>query len=218
MKKIIFLAMLAVSSVTLTSCVNNDDGFYEPIPEIINVGQINYDGVSFPLRNAVVADIEKTANGYYYSVELSTNPVPKNGKLNGAYLYLEIFQRGDLNFNGNYITGSNDRGIAYIDYYENPTMQDYIPILNSGTFALLDEDFTSGSINLRNYFDGYNRSLLNTNFALRVVNGKTLTGDFDGLFDFIQLYNKSAAKMETKAIPSSAERVKTGVRRPSVRK
>ena len=79
MKKIIFLAMLAVSSISLTSCVNNDDGYYDNGPEIVNVGQINYDGVSFPLRNAVVADIEKADGGYYYSVELSTNPVPKNG-------------------------------------------------------------------------------------------------------------------------------------------
>ncbi|TGN26422.1 hypothetical protein [Empedobacter tilapiae] len=215
MKKIIFLAMLAVSSVTLTSCVSNDD-YYDYIPDIVNVGQVNYDGVSFPIRNAVVADIEQADGGYYYSVELSTNPVPKNGKLNGSYLYLEIFQRGDLNFNGNYIKGSNDRGIDYVEYYENPMMKDYIPILNSGSFVLLNDDFTSGSINLRNYFDPYNRSLLNANFALRVVNGKTLSGDFDGLFDFIQLYNKSAKGIVSER-PSSVERIKTGVRRSSVR-
>ena len=29
MKKIIFLAMLAISSVALTSCVNTDDGYYD---------------------------------------------------------------------------------------------------------------------------------------------------------------------------------------------
>lgn len=215
MKKIIFLAMLAVSSVTLTSCVNNDDGYY--VPDIVNVGQINYDGVSFPLRNAVVADIEKADGGYYYSVELSTNAVPKNGKLNGAYLYLEIFQRGDLNFNGTYVTEDADRGLDYIEYYENPVMQDYVPVLNSGTFSLVDSDFSSGSTNIRNYYDSYNRSLLNTNFALRVSNGKTLTGDFDGLFEFIQLYNKSA-KGVVSAKSTSTERVKTGVRRPSARK
>ncbi|STD58956.1 MULTISPECIES: hypothetical protein [Empedobacter] len=215
MKKIIFLAMLAVSSISLTSCVNNDDGYYEP--EIVNVGQINYDGVSFPLRNAVVADIKKADGGFYYSVELSTNPVPKNGKLNGAYLYLEIFQRGDLSFNGSYVTENNDRGLDYIEYYEDPIMQNYVPVLNSGTFALLDTDFSSGSINLKNYFDPYNRSLLSTNFALRVSNGKTLTGDFDGLFDFIQLYNKSA-KGAVNAKSATTERVKTGVRRPSARK
>lgn len=217
MKKIIFLAMLAVSSVSLTSCVNNDDGYYDNGPEIVNVGQINYDGVSFPLRNAVVADIEKADGGYYYSVELSTNPVPKNGKLYGSYLYLEIFQRGDLNFNGTYVTENNDRGLDYIEYYEDPIMQNYVPVLNSGTFALLDTDFSSGSINLKNYFDPYNRSLLSTNFALRVSNGKTLTGDFDGLFDFIQLYNKSA-KGTVSAKSATTERVKTGVRRPSARK
>ncbi|MDH1881065.1 hypothetical protein ACTS9T_12145 [Empedobacter falsenii] len=217
MKKIIFLAMLAVSSISLTSCVNNDDGYYDNGPEIVNVGQINYDGVSFPLRNAVVADIEKADGGYYYSVELSTNPVPKNGKLYGSYLYLEIFQRGDLNFNGTYVTENNDRGLDYIEYYEDPIMQNYVPVLNSGTFALLDTDFSSGSINLKNYFDPYNRSLLSTNFALRVSNGKTLTGDFDGLFDFIQLYNKSA-KGAVNAKSATTERVKTGVRRPSARK
>ena len=217
MKKIIFLAMLAVSSISLTSCVNNDDGYYDNGPEIVNVGQINYDGVSFPLRNAVVADIKKADGGFYYSVELSTNPVPKNGKLNGAYLYLEIFQRGDLNFNGTYVTENNDRGLDYIEYYEDPIMQNYVPVLNSGTFALLDTDFSSGSINLKNYFDPYNRSLLSTNFALRVSNGKTLTGDFDGLFDFIQLYNKSA-KGAVNAKSATTERVKTGVRRPSARK
>jgi len=215
MKKIIFLAMLA--SISLTSCVNNDDGYYDNGPEIVNVGQINYDGVSFPLRNAVVADIEKADGGYYYSVELSTNPVPKNGKLYGSYLYLEIFQRGDLNFNGTYVTENNDRGLDYIEYYEDPIMQNYVPVLNSGTFALLDTDFSSGSINLKNYFDPYNRSLLSTNFALRVSNGKTLTGDFDGLFDFIQLYNKSA-KGAVNAKSATTERVKTGVRRPSARK
>lgn len=209
--------MLAVSSVSLTSCVNNDDGYYDNGPEIVNVGQINYDGVSFPLRNAVVADIEKADGGYYYSVELSTNPVPKNGKLYGSYLYLEIFQRGDLNFNGTYVTENNDRGLDYIEYYEDPIMQNYVPVLNSGTFALLDTDFSSGSINLKNYFDPYNRSLLSTNFALRVSNGKTLTGDFDGLFDFIQLYNKSA-KGTVSAKSATTERVKTGVRRPSARK
>ncbi|MBW1618298.1 MULTISPECIES: hypothetical protein [Empedobacter] len=217
MKKIIFLAMLTVSSISLTSCVNNDDGYYDNGPEIVNVGQINYDGVSFPLRNAVVADIEKADGGYYYSVELSTNPVPKNGKLYGSYLYLEIFQRGDLNFNGTYVTENNDRGLDYIEYYEDPIMQNYVPVLNSGTFALLDTDFSSGSINLKNYFDPYNRSLLSTNFALRVSNGKTLTGDFDGLFDFIQLYNKSA-KGAVNAKSATTERVKTGVRRPSARK
>ncbi|MGV1000000.1 hypothetical protein ACTS9U_01055 [Empedobacter falsenii] len=217
MKKIIFLAMLAVSSISLTSCVNNDDGYYDNGPEIVNVGQINYDGVSFPLRNAVVADIEKADGGYYYSVELSTNPVPKNGKLYGSYLYLEIFQRGDLNFNGTYVTENNDRGLDYIEYYEDPIMQNYVPVLNSGTFALLDTDFSSGSINLKNYFDPYNRSLLSTNFALRVSNGKTLTGDFDGLFDFIQLYNKSA-KGAVNAKSATTERVKIGVRRPSARK
>ena len=217
MKKIIFLAMLAVSSISLTSCVNNDDGYYDNGPEIVNVGQINYDGVSFPLRNAVVADIEKADGGYYYSVELSTNPVPKNGKLYGSYLYLEIFQRVDLNFNGTYVTENNDRGLDYIEYYEDPIMQNYVPVLNSGTFALLDTDFSSGSINLKNYFDPYNRSLLSTNFALRVSNGKTLTGDFDGLFDFIQLYNKSA-KGAVNAKSATTERVKTGVRRPSARK
>lgn len=209
--------MLAVSSISLTSCVNNDDGYYDNGPEIVNVGQINYDGVSFPLRNAVVADIEKADGGYYYSVELSTNPVPKNGKLYGSYLYLEIFQRGDLNFNGTYVTENNDRGLDYIEYYEDPIMQNYVPVLNSGTFALLDTDFSSGSINLKNYFDPYNRSLLSTNFALRVSNGKTLTGDFDGLFDFIQLYNKSA-KGAVNAKSATTERVKTGVRRPSARK
>ncbi len=209
--------MLAVSSISLTSCVNNDDGYYDNGPEIVNVGQINYDGVSFPLRNAVVADIEKADGGYYYSVELSTNPVPKNGKLYGSYLYLEIFQRGDLNFNGTYVTENNDRGLDYIEYYEDPVMQNYVPVLNSGTFALLDTDFSSGSINLKNYFDPYNRSLLSTNFALRVSNGKTLTGDFDGLFDFIQLYNKSA-KGAVNAKSATTERVKTGVRRPSARK
>jgi len=197
--------------------VNNDDGYYDNGPEIVNVGQINYDGVSFPLRNAVVADIEKADGGYYYSVELSTNPVPKNGKLYGSYLYLEIFQRGDLNFNGTYVTENNDRGLDYIEYYEDPVMQNYVPVLNSGTFALLDTDFSSGSINLKNYFDPYNRSLLSTNFALRVSNGKTLTGDFDGLFDFIQLYNKSA-KGAVNAKSATTERVKTGVRRPSARK
>jgi len=197
--------------------VNNDDGYYDNGPEIVNVGQINYDGVSFPLRNAVVADIEKADGGYYYSVELSTNPVPKNGKLYGSYLYLEIFQRGDLNFNGTYVTENNDRGLDYIEYYEDPIMQNYVPVLNSGTFALLDTDFSSGSINLKNYFDPYNRSLLSTNFALRVSNGKTLTGDFDGLFDFIQLYNKSA-KGAVNAKSATTERVKTGVRRPSARK
>ncbi|MGV0948808.1 hypothetical protein ACTS91_13925 [Empedobacter falsenii] len=217
MKKIIFLAMLAVSSISLTSCVNNDDGYYDNGPEIVNVGQINYDGVSFPLRNAVVADIEKADGGYYYNIELSTNPVPKNGKLYGSYLYLEIFQRGDLNFNGTYVTENNDRGLDYIEYYEDPIMQNYVPVLNSGTFALLDTDFSSGSINLKNYFDPYNRSLLSTNFALRVSNGKTLTGDFDGLFDFIQLYNKSA-KGAVNAKSATTERVKTGVRRPSARK
>ncbi|MDH0674057.1 hypothetical protein N5D03_05855 [Empedobacter sp. GD03861] len=217
MKKIIFLAMLTVSSISLTSCVNNDDGYYDNGPEIVNVGQINYDGVSFPLRNAVVADIEKADGGYYYSVELSTNPVPKNGKLYGSYLYLEIFQRGDLNFNGTYVTENNDRGLDYIEYYEDPIMQNYVPVLNSGTFALLDTDFSSGSINLKNYFDPYNRSLLSTNFALRVSNGKTLTGDFDGLFDFIQLYSKSA-KDAVSAKSASTERVKTGVRTPSARK
>ena len=217
MKKIIFLAMLTVSSISLTSCVNNDDGYYDNGPEIVNVGQINYDGVSFPLRNAVVADIEKADGGYYYSVELSTNPVPKNGKLYGSYLYLEIFQRGDLNFNGTYVTENNDRGLDYIEYYEDPIMQNYVPVLNSGTFALLDTDFSSGSINLKNYFDPYNRSLLSTNFALRVSNGKTLTGDFDGLFDFIQLYNKSA-KGAVNAKSATTERVKIGVRRPSARK
>ncbi len=209
--------MLAVSSISLTSCVNNDDGYYDNGPEIVNVGQINYDGVSFPLRNAVVADIEKADGGYYYSVELSTNPVPKNGKLYGSYLYLEIFQRGDLNFNGTYVTENNDRGLDYIEYYEDPIMQNYVPVLNSGTFALLDTDFSSGSINLKNYFDPYNRSLLSTNFALRVSNGKTLTGDFDGLFDFIQLYNKSA-KGAVNAKSATTERVKIGVRRPSARK
>ncbi len=209
--------MLTVSSISLTSCVNNDDGYYDNGPEIVNVGQINYDGVSFPLRNAVVADIEKADGGYYYSVELSTNPVPKNGKLYGSYLYLEIFQRGDLNFNGTYVTENNDRGLDYIEYYEDPIMQNYVPVLNSGTFALLDTDFSSGSINLKNYFDPYNRSLLSTNFALRVSNGKTLTGDFDGLFDFIQLYNKSA-KGAVNAKSATTERVKTGVRRPSARK
>jgi len=197
--------------------VNNDDGYYDNGPEIVNVGQINYDGVSFPLRNAVVADIEKADGGYYYSVELSTNPVPKNGKLYGSYLYLEIFQRGDLNFNGTYVTENNDRGLDYIEYYEDPIMQNYVPVLNSGTFALLDTDFSSGSIHLKNYFDPYNRSLLSTNFALRVSNGKTLTGDFDGLFDFIQLYNKSA-KGAVNAKSATTERVKTGVRRPSARK
>ena len=209
--------MLTVSSISLTSCVNNDDGYYDNGPEIVNVGQINYDGVSFPLRNAVVADIEKADGGYYYSVELSTNPVPKNGKLYGSYLYLEIFQRGDLNFNGTYVTENNDRGLDYIEYYEDPIMQNYVPVLNSGTFALLDTDFSSGSINLKNYFDPYNRSLLSTNFALRVSNGKTLTGDFDGLFDFIQLYNKSA-KGAVNAKSATTERVKTGVRTPSARK
>ena len=209
--------MLAVSSISLTSCVNNDDGYYDNGPEIVNVGQINYDGVSFPLRNAVVADIEKADGGYYYSVELSTNPVPKNGKLYGSYLYLEIFQRGDLNFNGTYVTENNDRGLDYIEYYEDPIMQNYVPVLNSGTFALLDTDFSSGSINLKNYFDPYNRSLLSTNFALRVSNGKTLTGDFDGLFDFIQIYNKSA-KGAVNSKSATTERVKTGVRRPSARK
>lgn len=209
--------MLAVSSISLTSCVNNDDGYYDNGPEIVNVGQINYDGVSFPLRNAVVADIEKADGGYYYSVELSTNPVPKNGKLYGSYLYLEIFQRGDLNFNGTYVTENNDRGLDYIEYYEDPIMQNYVPVLNSGTFALLDTDFSSGSINLKNYFDPYNRSLLSTNFALRVSNGKTLTGDFDGLFDFIQLCNKSA-KGAVNAKSATTERVKIGVRRPSARK
>ena len=209
--------MLTVSSISLTSCVNNDDGYYDNGPEIVNVGQINYDGVSFPLRNAVVADIEKADGGYYYSVELSTNPVPKNGKLYGSYLYLEIFQRGDLNFNGTYVTENNDRGLDYIEYYEDPIMQNYVPVLNSGTFALLDTDFSSGSINLKNYFDPYNRSLLSTNFALRVSNGKTLTGDFDGLFDFIQLYNKSA-KGAVNAKSATTERVKIGVRRPSARK
>ena len=209
--------MLTVSSISLTSCVNNDDGYYDNGPEIVNVGQINYDGVSFPLRNAVVADIEKADGGYYYSVELSTNPVPKNGKLYGSYLYLEIFQRGDLNFNGTYVTENNDRGLDYIEYYEDPIMQNYVPVLNSGTFALLDTDFSSGSINLKNYFDPYNRSLLSTNFALRVSNGKTLTGDFDGLFDFIQLYSKSA-KDAVSAKSASTERVKTGVRTPSARK
>ena len=207
--------MLAVSSITLTSCVNDDDGYYAP--DIINVGQINYDGVSFPLRNAVVADIEKAAGGYIYSVELSTNAVPKNGKLNGAYLYLEIYQRGDLDFNGTYVTGADNRGLDYIEYYENPIMQDYVPVLNSGTFALLDTDFSSGNINLTNYIDPYNRSLLSSNFVLRVSNGKTLTGDFDGLFDFIQLYNKSA-KGAVSAKSGSTERVKKGVRRPSTRK
>lgn len=132
-------------------------------------------------------------------------------------MYLEIFQRGDLNFNGTYVTENNDRGLDYIEYYEDPIMQNYVPVLNSGTFALLDTDFSSGSINLKNYFDPYNRSLLSTNFALRVSNGKTLTGDFDGLFDFIQLYNKSA-KGAVNAKSATTERVKTGVRRPSARK
>lgn len=217
MKKIIFLAMLAVSSITLTSCINDDDGYYDYVPDIVNVGEINYDGVSFPLRNAVVADIEQADGGYYYSVELSTNPIPKNGKLNGSYLYLEVYQRDDLKFNGTYVTESNERGLDYIEYYENPIMQDYVPVLNSGSFALLDSDFSSGSINLTNYSDPYGRSLLSSNFALRVVNGKMLTGDFDGLFEFIQLYNKSA-KGEVSAKSASTNRVKSGVRRPSARK
>ncbi len=214
MKKIIFLAMLAVSSVSLTSCVNNDDGYYDA-PEIYNTGHVNYLGQSFSISNAVVADIEQKDGGYIYSVELSTNPVPQNGKLNGSYLYLEIYQRNGLNFNGNYITQDNDRGLDYIEYYENPTMQNYAPILNSGTLQVTDSQFASGAVYLENYEDGYKRSLLKSTFSLKDVSGNTLSGDFDGLFQFIQKYNKSGKVTSVKS--SSTERVKTGVRRPSAR-
>ncbi|WP_413533955.1 hypothetical protein [Empedobacter brevis] len=216
MKKIIFLVLLAVSSVTLTSCSSNDDdGYY--VPEIVNVGQINYDGVSFPLRNAIVEDMRQADGGYYYSVELSTNPVPENGQLYGAFLYLEIFQRDNLSFNGNYIMGSNERGIDYVEFFVDPIMKGYVPISGSGTFSLYGKDFTSGSISLTNYFDSYNTSLLNANFAFRLVNGETLSGDFDGLFDFIQLYNKSA-KGAVSAKGATTERVITGERRFSTRR
>ncbi len=206
MKKIIFLAMLAISSVALTSCVNTDDGYYDA-PDIVNVGQINYMGHSFPLRNAVVADIEQKDGGYYYGVEFSTNPVPVNGRLSGAYVYMKIFQRGDLKFNGTYVTENDDRGIDYIEYFEDPMMSNYEPITGSGSMNVYDEDFRSGSMFLENYFDNYNRSLLRSNFSLKDQNGNSLTGDFNGMYDFIEKYKKSA-KVATSA-KMSTERIKT---------
>ncbi len=196
--------MLAIASVSLTSCVNDDDGYF--VPDIINTGQINYQGVSFPIRNAVVSDIEKADGGYYYGVELSTNVVPANGRLAGAYLYLKIYQRGDLIFNGNYITNSDLRGLDYIEYYENPVMSGYIPIIGSGSFEVHDDQFQSGAIYLENYFDNYNRSLLTSTFSIKDYNGNTLSGDFNGLFDFIEKYKKSGKVVSAK---SSSIRIRT---------
>ncbi|MBO6211933.1 hypothetical protein [Algoriella sp.] len=210
MKKIIFLMMLAIASVSLTSCVNDDDGYYE-VPNIVNTGQITYKNVTFPLRNAVVSDIEKADGGFYYSVVLSQYPVPRDGRLNGPYLYMEIFQRGDLLFNGNYITNSNDRGLDYIEYFENPMMLNNVPVTGSGTLEVYDNQFDSGNLFLENYFDGYDRSLLNSAFSIRDISGSTLTGNFNGLFLFNQKYDKSVSLM--KADSSKVERVKTGKRR-----
>ena len=209
MKKIILLAMLAVSTVSLTSCINNNDDYYDA-PQVQNVGKINYLGKTFSLNNAVVSDIEQKDGGYYYGVELSTNEVPQNGKLTGSYLYLEIFQRSDLSFTGSYVAGNKDRGLDYIEYFENPTINNYQPVTGSGSLEIYGNNLPTGSVYLENYYDNYNRDLLKTNFNITDINGNTLSGDFDGLFQFIQKYNKTSA---AKAKVDTTNRVITGKRR-----
>ncbi|MEG0696856.1 MAG: hypothetical protein RR447_06955, partial [Algoriella sp.] len=57
-----------------------------------------------------------------------------------------------------------------------------------------------------NYFDNYNRSLLTSTFSIKDYNGNTLSGDFNGLFDFIEKYKKSGKVVSAK---SSSIRIRT---------
>ena len=207
MKKIIFLMMLAIASVSLTSCVN-DDGYIE-VPDIVNTGQVTYLGKTFPLRNAVITDSELADGGIYYTVELSQNVVPQYGKLNGSYLFLEIFQRNGLLFNGTYDTSNSDRRISYIEYFENPTMDNYVPITGSGSLEVYDNQFQSGNIYLENYFDYYDRSLLNSRFSLRDISGNTLYGDFNGFFDYYSFSNKSSKSSISSKTTNTTKRFST---------
>ena len=199
--------MLAIASISLTSCVNNDDEYF--VPDVINTGQVTYLGKTFPLRNAVITDSELADGGIYYTVELSQNVVPQYGKLNGSYLFLEIFQRNGLLFNGTYTTNTSERRISYIEYFENPTMDNYVPITGSGSLEVYDNQFQSGNIYLENYFDNYDRSLLNSRFSLRDISNNILYGDFNGFFDYYSFSNKLSKSSISSKTTNTTKRFST---------
>lgn len=185
MKKIIIIALLSVTAFTVSSCSSNDDNYNEVIE---NRGNVTYDGYSLPIRNAIIEDIEVTDFGISYIVELSTNPINYNGRNNGAYLYLEIFQANGYTFSGEYNTSEanyNTRSLDFIEFHVDPLLQEGIAVEGQSTLAVYNNYFSSGLISLANYDNG----LLVSNFVMTDIDGRQLRGNFEGLFQYIQHFN-----------------------------
>lgn len=185
MKKFIITALLSVAALTVSSCSNNDDNYNEVIE---NRGNVTYDGYNLPIRNVVIEDIQPTGNGVSYIVELSSNPINYNGRNNGAYLYLEIFQANGFAFSGEYNTldtNLNSRSLDYIEFHVDPLLQEGVAVENQSTLAVYDDYFTEGAIRLENYDNG----LLVSQFLMTDLDGRQLRGNFEGLFDYIQHFN-----------------------------
>mgnify|MGYP003425877534 CR=1 FL=1 len=199
--------LLAIASVSLTSCTNNDDGIYIPDPDNGYRGKIMYKGVTFPLKFARVEDMKFADNGYYYIVEMASNRVSLNtSSYADSYLYLEIYQHQSLPFSGEYFTNSDDKAIDYIDYYEGVNL-DRGQVVNY-KFRIADDQFQSGRLFLNNYQNG----LLRTNFTFIDLDGYSLSGDYDGLFEFIDHYNRSAVNNYKSTATKNREKSKGNLR------
>ncbi|WP_313579480.1 hypothetical protein [Chishuiella sp.] len=191
MKKLIYLTLLIISTFALTSCSNNDDGGNNQ--NVPNSGIINYRGYSLPIYYITVEDYKPYDNGISYIVELSTNPVNYNGKNSGAYMYLEIYQSNSLSFSGQYTTSSANqytRSLDLIEFHVDPLLQNGIPVEGQSTLEVYNDYFSSGSILLNNY----QNDILYTNFEMIDQDGYRLTGNYEGVFDYIQNYNAKNAK------------------------
>ncbi|GGE90390.1 hypothetical protein SAMN05443634_10946 [Chishuiella changwenlii] len=185
MKKFIILAILSVTTFTVSSCSNNDDSNNGVIE---NRGNVTYDGFNLPIRNVVIEDMQPTQNGISYIVELSSNPINYNGRNSGAYIYLEIFQANGFTFSGEYNTSEanfNSRSLDFIEFHVDPLLQNGVAVEGASTFAVYDNYFASGTIRLENYDNG----LLVSNFLMTDLDGRPLRGNFEGLFEYIQHFN-----------------------------
>ncbi|MGV0751148.1 hypothetical protein [Empedobacter brevis] len=191
MKKIIFLAMLAVSSITLTSCVNNDDGYYE---EVNTQNTVTYDNLRSPLNYGRIMDVKQAEGGFYYSLELSSDPVYLNGNSSSrVYIYATIFHYSDSSFSGTYSIGAEDYGIDEVYYYENVNLRD--GIVQNYDLGIGPKDIKRGRLRLNgDIFNSNKIPYIETEFQfIDSYNNLNLPiyGNFGGDIEYIRLFNKN---------------------------
>ena len=183
--------MLAVSSVSLTSCVNNDDGYYE---EVNYQNTVTYDNLTSPLNHGRIMDVKQADGGYYYSLELSSDPVYLNGNSSSkVYIYVTIFHYDNSSFSSTYTIGAEDHGIDEVYYYENANLKD--GVLQNYEVGIGPNDIKRGTLKLNgDIFSSNKTPYIETNFQfIDSYNNLNLpiNGNFSGNVEYSRLFNKS---------------------------